>query len=201
MRAGLGVLVCLAGPAFAQDGANPSFNLLNRGSAVITELYATPSATDRWGRDRLTQYTVPPGKTFPVRLPADGTCLYDLRVVYAGRPAEEARRVDVCRVDSLVFPGAKPGPATRAAAGSKDPSFRLINRGRAEVNEVYASPSGDDDWGDDRLGEDTVRAGASYVLRLPPGECTWDIRVVFANGNATERRRVDLCATTDLRVP
>lgn len=201
MRPALALLLLLAAPAFAQDGPNASFNLVNRGSQVITEVYATPSTNDRWGGDRLAKSNLPPGATFPVRLPADGACVYDLRVVYAGRPAEEMRRVDLCRIDSIGFPGARPGPATRNAAASTDPSFRLVNRSRAEINEVYASPSGEDDWGNDRLGDDTVGAGATRVVRLPTGQCRWDIRVVFANGEATEKRRLDLCAITDLRVP
>ena len=203
MRPALFLLALLSTPALAQDAANPSFNLVNRGNQVITEVYATPSSTDRWGGDRLARFNLPPGRTFPVRLPANGSCLYDIRVVYAGRAPEEVRRVDVCRVDSVAFPGARsgPGPATRNAATTNDPSFRLVNRGRQEVNQVYASPTGDDDWGADRLGDDTLGAGSTRVVRLPTGQCTWDVRVVFADGASLERRKVDLCAITDLRVP
>jgi hypothetical protein len=195
--------------ALGQESANPSFNLVNRGNQVITEIYATPSRTDRWGGDRLSRFNLPPGQTFPVRLPAAGDCLYDIRVVYAGRPPEEARRVDVCRLESMSFPGGRntgaPGRGEARSgtggAATDDPSFRLINRGRSEINEVYVSPSGDDEWGSDRLGDDTVAQGRTRVVRLPSGQCTWDLRVVFANGEATEKRRLDLCAITDLRVP
>ena len=69
------------------------------------------------------------------------------------------------------------------------------------MREVYASPTGDDDWGRDRLGDDTVPPGRSFVVRLPQGQCQYDVRVVFANEQAIERRKVNLCNVTDFRVP
>ena len=209
----------LAGPALAQS-PNPSFLLANRGDQAINELYATPSNVDRWGRDRLEQFSLSPGMTFPVRLSADGTCVYDIRVVYADGKPEERRRVNTCQLDSVAFPGGRTvgngGPSTggpsagdpdrapnrgRADAPADDPSFRLVNRGRADVTELYVSRVGDDNWGVDRLGDDTVAAGASRVVRLPRGQCNWDVRVVFENGEETEKRRLNLCQITDLRVP
>ena len=192
-------LLC-PGSAMAQAD-NPSVNLVNRSRQAITELYATPASTDRWGQDRLARFLVPPGQTFPLRLPADGECVYDLRVVYADGKPEERRRVNTCEVDQVVFPGGRARTAPPGPAGTDDPSFRVVNRSKAELNEVYVSPSGDDDWGRDRLGDDTVAAGATRVIRMPRGDCTYDVRVVFADGEAVERRRLDLCKITDLRVP
>ncbi len=189
------VLVALlaAAPARAQPGwpaeagqeGNPSFNLVDRGRLPIVELYATPADTDRWGRDRLRRSVLLPGQVFPVRLPA-GTCLYDLRVVYAdGRP-EERRGLDTCRVDALAFP--------QSAADQPFP-------GRTEVTSLFLSPSADQCWGLDRLGDESVPAGGTRVIRLPPGTCAYDVRVVFATGRAMERRGLNLCAVTDLLVP
>lgn len=186
--------------ALAQE-QNPSVNLVNQSRQAIREVYATPASVDRWGQDRLTQFLVPPGQTFPLRLPADGNCLYDLRVVYADGKPEERRRVNTCEVDQVVFPGGRSGAAPPGQAAANDPSFRLINRGRAELNEVYVSATGDDDWGQDRLGDDTMAAGATRVIRMPRGDCQYDVRVVFADGEAVERRGLDLCKITDLRVP
>lgn len=201
----------LAGPAIAQSTQpgtqpgtqpNPSFNLANRGTQPINELYATPAGVDRWGRDRLGQNSISPGQNFPVRLPADGNCVYDIRVVYADGKPEERRRVNTCQVEAIAFPGGRTAnPNTAQGSASDDPSFRLVNRGRSEVNQLYVSLSSQENWGSDRLGDDTIAAGGTRVIRLPQGECTYDIRVVFANGEATERRRVNLCSINDLRVP
>ena len=205
------VLLLWCGDAAAQgsgSGGNPSFALINGGRQAIQELYATPAGVDRWGRDRLADNYLAPGQSFPVRLPADGNCVYDIRVVFAdGRP-EEKRRVNTCSFDSVTFPGGRTGPGGPAgtqggAQGGQtdDPSFRLLNRGRSAVNEVYVSASGDDTWGEDRLGDDTMRVGGQRVIRMAPGQCTYDVRVVFANGEAVEKRRLNLCGITDLRVP
>lgn len=199
-----GALAALVTDAAVGQPANPSFNLVNRSDQAINEVYATPTGVDRWGRDRLAQSFLPPGKTFPVRLPAGSGCTYDVRVVYADGKPEERRQLDVCRVNSVAFPVGRSGNPRGAAAGqaeADDPSFRLINRSRAELNELYVSASGNDDWGRDRLGDDTVPAGSTRVVRLPRGECQDDVRAVFADGEATEKRQLNLCAITDLRVP
>jgi hypothetical protein len=205
MRLVLALLVLLSALPAAAQAPNPSFTLSNRAGLAIHEIYATPAGVDRWGRDRLGANLVPPGGAFPVRLPADGSCLYDIRVVYAdGRP-EERRRINTCEIETMAFPGGRTtaneaGPG-RMQGQADDPSFRLVNRGRAEVNEVYVSETGNDRWGEDRLGDDTVPRGATRVIRMQPGACTYDVRVVFANGEATEKRRLNLCGITDLRVP
>jgi hypothetical protein len=39
-----------------------------------------------------------------VPLPRDGTCLYDIRVVYDTNTAAEKRRVNTCELTEVVFP-------------------------------------------------------------------------------------------------
>ncbi|WP_270937571.1 hypothetical protein [Falsiroseomonas oryzae] len=88
----------------------------------------------------------------------------------------------------------------RAAARGADPSFRLNNTGDRIVREIYVSSAADSVWGEDRLGRDVLRPGERLVVPLPAGQCLNDIRVVFMDGQAQERRRVDTCALTDLQV-
>ena len=201
------MLAALSGPALAQSAPNPSFNIVNRGTSNVTEVFATPTGQTTWGRDRLGDRVVDPGQTAPVRLPADGQCIYDIRVVFANGQTDERRRVNTCNVDNVIVPqqaarnGGSSGGATGNRAATDDPSFRLVNRGRSAVNELYASLSGEDSWGTDRLGDDVVAPGASRVVRLPNGSCTYDVRIVYANGEATEKRRLNLCTITDMRVP
>ena len=193
-------------PVMAHAADNPSFNAVNRTRSEIMELYATPAGMTTWGKDRLGDNTVPPNENRPVRLLADGNCVYDIKVVFASGQSDERRGVNTCTVDHVFFP-ASAGPATPPAqrnarsAVSDDPSFRLTNRGRAVLSEVYVSPTGERNWGDDQLGNRTLAPGKQTVIRLPRGQCIYDLRSVFANGEATEKRRLDLCTVTDLRVP
>lgn len=84
---------------------------------------------------------------------------------------------------------------------SDDPSFRLTNRGSITIQEVYVSSVRTDDWGEDRLGADVLEPGQSIIIRLPRGDCLNDIRIVFDDDSAQERRRVDTCAVTDIGFP
>lgn len=89
--------------------------------------------------------------------------------------------------------------ATPAASG--DPTFRLNNRASVTMQELYVSSSNDNGWGPDRLGQNVLPGGRAFVVRLPMGQCVNDIRAVFANGQALERRQVNTCALTDLHLP
>jgi hypothetical protein len=92
------------------------------------------------------------------------------------------------------------GIAAEASAQTGDPSFQLVNRSNRTIYEAYASPATDNNWGPDRLGQNVVPAGRSFVIRLPQGECIYDVRVVYdrQGGPAEERRNINLCNLTDL---
>lgn len=92
------------------------------------------------------------------------------------------------------------GMAGRPQAAARDPSFRLSNTGGRTVREVYVSPASDSLWGPDRLGAQLLAPGARLAIRLPVGQCVNDIRVVFLDGTAQERRGVDTCGLTDIRL-
>ncbi len=97
---------------------------------------------------------------------------------------------------ALVGSSASPPPV---AAQSNDPSFRVVNRTPEVVQEVYASPSTQQDWGRDRLGAETVQPGASYIVRLPAdGNCVYDLRFVYEGGRSEERRNLNTCNLTDV---
>ncbi|WP_424813263.1 hypothetical protein [Roseococcus sp. YIM B11640] len=91
--------------------------------------------------------------------------------------------------------------AAPAWAQSNNPDFRLNNRGNVVINEVYVSSSADQNWGSDRLGQNVLEPGQNFVISLPAGQCVNDIRVVYANGQATERRQVNTCNLTDVNFP
>lgn len=87
--------------------------------------------------------------------------------------------------------------ASGATAQSNNPDFRLNNRTGSTINEVYVSSSARADWGRDLLGNNTLPSGQSLNVVLPAGQCMNDIRVVYANGAAQERRQVNTCGITD----
>lgn len=214
----LGVFaLCLFGasaaPAMAQQG-DPSFNLVNRSGRLIFEVYASLATDQDWGRNRLGDKALPNGRSFALRLP-QGPCFWDLRVVYerAGGPTEDRRNINLCSVTEVVFDGRQIGQAqtqppqpTPPQRGTQtgptgNPSFNLVNQSRATVMEAYASLSTEQEWGPDRLGNDTVAPGRNFAIRLPEGPCLYDVRFVYANGQADERRRVNLCEVTNLILP
>ncbi len=196
--AALAMTAALAPGTGRADAPNPSFYLVNRSSQTINEVYASPPSATNWGADRLGDAQVAPGANAAIRLAADGNCMNDLRVVYEDGHADERRRVNTCTVDNISFGG----PASTVPAGNPahDPSFRIVNRGQREVDEVYARLAGSRSWGADRLGDATIDADSYRVIQLPAGQCMWDVRLVFDDGPPLERRRINLCDVTDFPV-
>jgi hypothetical protein len=215
IKAALALLLCAAPamvplvPAARAQGSapNPSFNLVNKSPQVIKELFATPAGFDNWGRNRLDGKTIAAGASFAVRLPANGNCRYDIRVVTTDGHADDHRGVDTCKTDDVVFSGAAnpaPGPSPTPPPGAAA-NIRLIDNGSVPIAEFYARHAGATDWGANRLligGIATaVSPNAAQTLAIPyDGSCTFELRVVFANQRAREKRGVDLCRTTDLPV-
>lgn len=175
---------------------NPSFYLINHADQDIQEVYVSPTTARGWGQDRLGDDTIDSQGYAPIRLLADGTCTFDLRVIYADGRKEERRGVNTCAVDDIVFGAPRPP----AAGPQNDPSFRIVNRGERGIESVYARPAGTRAWGRDRLGDDAIDADSYRVIHMPAGRCLWDVRIVFDDRHATEKPRLNLCAITDLPV-
>lgn len=208
----LAALAAVAAPVAAR-AQDPSFTLVNNTGRAVHEVYATTAARRDWGYDRLGTEVIPPGRTHVVRVPFEGECVLDIRVVTAdGVPAEQ-RGVDTCRTRRVVFgpgagtappipPGRDPGRGRSAAAPAEgNPSFNLLNRSDQAIREAYASPSSRRDWGVDVLGRATLQPGRSFAVRLPVGECSYDLRVVYDGGRAEERRGVNTCDLSTVPFP
>jgi hypothetical protein len=179
-------------PAWAQSN-DPSFRIVNNTPNVVNEVYASPSNQRNWGHDRLGDEVIPPGGSHIIRLPIDGNCTYDIRIVYQGGNAEERRNVNTCNLTNVVLGGSGGGQQNNQAQQG-NPSFNLVNQSGRMIEEFFASPSSSQNWGPDRLGDTMVRPGQTYPVRLPYGECQYDIRIVFRGGEAQERRGVNACS-------
>jgi hypothetical protein len=179
-----------AGPAAAQN----RFSLVNNTGEVIERVFDSPSRLSNWGSDVLGQGVLQPGQSHWV-VPQLSDCLLDVKVVYRGGREETRWQVNACQLSRVVWGGG--GGAVAGAGGN--PSFRFVNGAGATVNELYVSLSSDADWGRDRLGSGVLPPGGVAEVNLPAGKgCLVDLRVVYADGRATERRRVETCSVTDL---
>lgn len=214
-----------AQPAAAQRLPDPSFDLVNNTPRIVEQLYANPVAIRDWGHDRLGTIAVPPGVVHRVRLDPRGGCLQDVRVVFRDGGVQDYRGFDGCAERRLVLDPAGPPPGYAAPGygapppgyGAPPPGYgaapgyapqqrrattlRLDNRGRRPIDFVFVSPAGRPDWGEDRLLGRPFRAGGSISLPLPPGDCIYDVKIIYADGAAQEQRGVDLCARPALRFP
>lgn len=176
----------LAVPAQAQN----RFNLMNSTGQTIERVFVSPSRSSNWGGDVLGNAVLPPGQSIWI-VPQLSDCMLDIKVVYQGGREEERRQVNACSLSRVVWGG--------APAGVGDPSFQFVNRTGVVVNELYVSLSTDTNWGRDRLGQGTLAPGAGMPIGLPAGKvCTVDIRVVYADGRALERRGVETCSIREL---
>jgi hypothetical protein len=161
----------------------------NRSDTVLRELYAVRAgsgAGHAWGPDRLGATVIGPGAAFALRL-RTRDCSFDLRAVYADDREEVKEGVDLCRARNVAF--------DRSSIPQQRRGIILANRHLATVHAVYFSPSTHSDWGPDRLGNVTLDIGEDATVEMEGG-CEADLRIVFPNGAAEERRAVDVCETT-----
>ncbi len=89
------------------------------------------------------------------------------------------------------------GQTAAPPAAQTNPSFNLVNQSGRVIEQFYASPSSQQGWGPDRLGNDVVQPGGRFAVSLPLGECRYDLRVVWRGGDAQERRNLNTCEMND----
>jgi len=190
------LLLCLISlPALAQPprpgGAQPRdrvITVLNRASQAISALLVSGSQEDEWGLNRLSGPALAPGRSFRVRLGRVRDCAYDFQVTYGDGKVEERRDQDACRGRQVVFDGSH----AAALADRTEREVLLLNRAPRRIRQVFLSPREATSWGDDLLALGRLESGADTRLTYR-GECVVDLRVVFENNGAEERREVDLC--------
>lgn len=86
--------------------------------------------------------------------------------------------------------------ATLAAtpAFAEDLIFSLVNNSSHTITEMYVSPVGEDQWGDNILMVDGVEPGVSGDVTIADGleVCDYDLRFVTAEGAEAEQAQ-NLC--------
>jgi hypothetical protein len=205
MRALLAALAMLVtGLAAAPAEAQNRFWLVNNTGDTIESAYVSPSRLSNWGPDILGSGVLPAGNRVFVT-PNFGDCNLDVRVRFAGGREETRMGTNACSLSTIAFGsgvgaaiGGGPGASIAAPRGG-NPSFNFVNRSGQTIRELYVSLSSQSNWGSDRLGANVMNPGQTMWVDLPQGgTCSVDIRVVYMNGGANERRGVESCTRSDI---
>ena len=94
--------VAVGAPGIRKAADDPSFKLVNRGVAAISEAFASPAGSGDWGRNRLPGPLAPKADRM-IELPK-GACSFDLRVVFEGGRKLERKHADLCRMTDVPVP-------------------------------------------------------------------------------------------------
>jgi hypothetical protein len=175
-------------PIVLPMGPDRMINVTNRTTQAVTTLYVSSTTEDNWGSNRLTIPNIAPARSFQLRL-AGRDCKFDVQVVYADSKIEEKRDQDLCRNRQVTFDG------SQARLPGQERTVTVMNRAPRAIKQVFISARGANSWGDDLLSRGELETGDDTDVRFR-GPCVNDIRVIFDNNSAEERRDVDFCERT-----
>jgi hypothetical protein len=84
---------------------------------------------------------------------------------------------------------------------AEDLTLDVVNRSSLDLHELYVSAHGADAWGEDILNSDVLKPGETGRITIADGKdvCNFDLRFITEDGNAIERKGVDLCKMSALR--
>jgi len=177
----LGAMFAVPASAQPRAASPPSvereISVLNRSRRVINEIYVSPTSADDWGSDRLSEGVLLPGAAFRIRLGRIRDCGFDLQVIYDD------------------------GSRAVAAPAAREPEHMVVlhNGSLRPIQQVFVSPADSQQWGDDLLTDSVIAVGGHTGIRYR-GACVSDLRVVFDNRAAEERRGLDLCQLAELSI-
>ena len=121
------------------------------------------------------------------------TCARTLDVEFADGHKEQRVMSTACSGVVLEF-------GQRGADAEANPSFLIGNSISPAMTSFMVSRVNAPEWSSDRLGAPLLQ-GQSRAIYLPRGECLYDLKASFADGQVVEKRGVDVCATASLQVP
>lgn len=87
--------------------------------------------------------------------------------------------------------------ATALPAAAQTVEFALTNDSSQALHFFYTSPSNENDWGDDLLGDTgTLEAGTEGTVTIGDGsdQCLYDFKFVTGEGNELIVNEIDICA-------
>ncbi len=85
--------------------------------------------------------------------------------------------------------------AFTSLAIAEDAKFTLDNQSDYQIDEFYASPANEDDWGDDILGQEVLPGGESGTVTIADGsdQCVYDLKAVEEDGTEHELTDLNIC--------
>ena len=86
-------------------------------------------------------------------------------------------------------------------ADAADRRVRILNETSFDIVRFYGSNVGSDDWEEDILGRDVLRAGKSVMINFDDGTgyCIFDFKAVFDDGDEVIKERVNICKIGSFR--
>ncbi len=193
----LALALCLAAaPEPVPQGplGERELSVVNHAQHSIVELYVSPSRADAWGADRLGDRQIDLGGRFQVALGRMRDCGFDVLAVYDDASREEIRAANLCRLKLITLDGSTATPPELPLQ-----TVTIVNASRLPIQQLFISPPDAAQWGDDLLTTAALSVAEQRAITYA-GTCEADVRAVFTNRAAEERRGLNLCAAPTLRI-
>lgn len=85
-------------------GENKHMRFINETDVALVRLYVSNSAAEEWGEDILRGPVVRPGQSVVLAVGDDsGTCMFDIKALYADGNESIAYGIDICATDYLTL--------------------------------------------------------------------------------------------------
>jgi hypothetical protein len=83
-----------------------------------------------------------------------------------------------------------------AKDGKRNANVTVKNTSDWSLHHFFLSPSEEDEWGPDQLGDEVIKTGGSFTLTSIPCD-KYDVKLVDEDGDECVVEAVDLCASHD----
>ncbi len=199
------VFACLAFPAFAGGTFTIINSFAETSSNDIVHVYVYRNSP---GSDQFKSggYIVP-GDHVEFRTGISGCSDFKLKLGFRDGASRVYRNINVC---NNVYAVDEDGVTlTNLSVGDihinnrrLDRSITINNSYGASLTEIYATNTGDGNWGEDLL-SGKVRVGETRTLELDDGSglCAFDVKVVANDGSEWIKWDFNVCSESDLDVP
>lgn len=207
--------VLFATAAFAnpfETTSGATVTLQNSSSWSIQYLYMSPTSDNSWGADRLGNSIIPAnGGTFNLsNVPCND---YDVKLVDEDSDVCVINNVHICSSETWVINSedllscqgntqaptvAPPMAPTASNTGSYHSNgtagnVRVTNSSAWSIQYLYMSPTSDNNWGSDQLGNATIPAnGGTFTLNSVPCD-HFDIKLVDEDSDVCVIHDVEFC--------